>query len=213
MIGQVVPVPSRPAVGTIFAERPVEGTNSRPSRIIWSAVLKKLMPLQNDTWPKTDPRPLTQLPCASAFGVAPTWIRSVPLNPKSMVTIACRGSFGTTGATAGVVPWVMTSGLYTDSAPVRGFRMVAWTNAPRLAALVIVQPDAAGEVPSGPVSWYGVARPLALSGFAGTMMSQLTLAAAAAAAAAAAVVVGAADAAATAPEALADGLAEAPRAD
>ena len=142
----------------------------------------------------------------------------MPLNPKSMVTIACRGSFGTTGATAGVVPWVMTSGLYTDSLPVRGSRMVAWTNAPRLAALVIVQPDAAGVVPSGPVSWYGVARPCALSGFAGTMMSQLTLAAAAAAGAAVGrrrrrVVVGAADAAATAAEALADGLAEAPRAD
>src|SRR5271165_843196 len=57
--------------------------------------------------------------------------------------------------------------------------MVAWTNAPRLTALVIMQPDAAGDVPSGPVSWYGVARPRALSGFAGTMMSQLTLAAAA----------------------------------
>ena len=28
-----------------------------------------------------------------------------------------------------------------------------------------------------PVSWYGVARPRALSGFAGTMMSQLTFAA------------------------------------
>jgi hypothetical protein len=60
---------------------------------------------------------------------------------------------------------------------VRGFRIVAWTSAPRLTALVVVQPDAAGDVPSWPVSWYGVARPRALSGFAGTMMSQLTLAA------------------------------------
>ena len=89
--------------------------------------------------------------------------------------------------------------------------MVAWTNAPRLTALVIVQPDAAGVVPPGPVSWYGVARPCALSGFAGTMMSQLTLAAVAAAAAGAAAVA-APDGAAIA-EALADGLAEAPRAD
>jgi hypothetical protein len=45
----------------------------------------------------------------------------------------------------------------------------------------MVQPDAAGVIPFGPVSWYGVARPCADSGFAGTMMSQLTLAAAAAA--------------------------------
>ena len=53
--------------------------------------------------------------------------------------------------------------------------MVAWTNAPRLAALVMVHPEVAADVPAGPVSWYGVARPRALSGFAGTMMSQLGL--------------------------------------
>jgi hypothetical protein len=41
----------------------------------------------------------------------------------------------------------------------------------------MVQPDAAGVIPFGPVSWYGVARPCADSGFAGTMMLQLTLAA------------------------------------
>jgi hypothetical protein len=45
----------------------------------------------------------------------------------------------------------------------------------------MVQPDCAGVIPFGPVSWYGVASPCADSGFAGTMMSQLTLAAAAAA--------------------------------
>ena len=49
------------------------------------------MPLQNDCWPKGDPRPLTQWPCASALGVAPTWIRFAPLNPKSTVTIAFLG--------------------------------------------------------------------------------------------------------------------------
>jgi hypothetical protein len=41
----------------------------------------------------------------------------------------------------------------------------------------MVQPDCAGVIPFGPVSWYGVASPFADSGFAGTMMSQLTLAA------------------------------------
>jgi hypothetical protein len=41
----------------------------------------------------------------------------------------------------------------------------------------MVQPDCAGVIPPGPVSWYGVARPCAESGSAGTMMSQLTLAA------------------------------------
>src|SRR5437870_1306674 len=58
--------------------------------------------------------------------------------------------------------------------------MVAWTKAPRAAALAMLQPESAGDVPFGPVSWYGVARPCALSGLAGTMMSQLTLSAAAA---------------------------------
>jgi hypothetical protein len=38
----------------------------------------------------------------------------------------------------------------------------------------MVQPDRAGELPWGPVSRNGVARPAAVSGFAGTMMSQAT---------------------------------------
>ncbi|MGH3299591.1 MAG: hypothetical protein ACRDP7_48180 [Trebonia sp.] len=41
----------------------------------------------------------------------------------------------------------------------------------------MVQPDCAGVIPFGPVSWYGVDSPCADSGFAGTMMSQLTFAA------------------------------------
>jgi pimeloyl-ACP methyl ester carboxylesterase len=41
----------------------------------------------------------------------------------------------------------------------------------------MVQPDCAGVIPPGPVSWYGVASPCADSGFAGTTMSQSTLAA------------------------------------
>jgi hypothetical protein len=43
----------------------------------------------------------------------------------------------------------------------------------------MVQPDSAGVIPSAPVSCHGVARPAALSGLAGTTMSQFTLAAAA----------------------------------
>jgi hypothetical protein len=56
---------------------------------------------------------------------------------------------------------------------------VACTNAPRLAALAMLQPDAAGVAPFGPVSCHGVASPAALSGSAGTMMLQFTLATAA----------------------------------
>jgi hypothetical protein len=99
------------------------------------------------------------------------------LNPTSTVTIAPRGKVGTTGAAAGVVPWVITSGSYTDNAPVRGFRIVAWTNAPRFAKLAIVQPEACGVIPPVPVSCHGVDRPVALSGLAGTTMLQFTLAA------------------------------------
>jgi hypothetical protein len=74
---------------------------------------------------------------------------------------------------------VTTSGSYTLSRPFLGFRIVACTNAPRLAKLAMVQPDAPGDIPSGPVSWYGVASPWALSGLGGTTMSHDTLAAAA----------------------------------
>jgi len=42
--------------------------------------------------------------------------------------------------------------------------------------LAIVQPEALGVAPSGPVSRYGVASPAAVSGCAGTMMSQLEFA-------------------------------------
>ena len=132
--------------------------------------------MQNDTCPKGEPgSPSVHLPSASAFGVAPAWRKISPLNPMSMVTTACRGSFGTTGLTAGLVPLVMTSGSYTDSAPVAGSRMVAWTNAPSCSELIIWQPEAAGDVPAGPVSRNGVASPLAVSGWAGITMSQLVL--------------------------------------
>ena len=68
--------------------------------------MKKPIPLQYETCPKIDPGiPFTQLPWRSASGVAPTWVRFVPLKPKSMVTTACRGSLGSTGAAAGWVPW------------------------------------------------------------------------------------------------------------
>src|ERR1700689_4897629 len=151
--GQSWPVPSVPPDAMILLEVPSDGTTSLPSASSRCAAVKKLMPLQNDTWPNTEPAvPLTQFAPRNVPGVAPTWVRSVPLNPKSMVTTAFLGSVGTTGATAGVVPWGMTSGSYTESLPFRGFKIVAWTNAPRLAALVIVQPETAGDWPSVPVS-------------------------------------------------------------
>src|SRR5579872_7607731 len=175
VVGHWRPVPSAPALATSLLDMPAAGMCSFPLRTAAKAALKKLVPLQKETCPNGDfGMPSVQLPSASASGVAPFWSRTVPLNPKSMVTIAPLGSFGTTGLTAGVVPAVMTRGLYTYSLPVRGSRMVAWTNAPRLSELTIWQPVAAGDPPAAPVSWYGVARPLAVSGWAGTMMSQVS---------------------------------------
>src|SRR3984957_1261284 len=157
VVGHWRPVPSLPALATRFLAVAAAGMVSRPLRSMRKAALKKLAPLQNDTCPKGDAgdpgMPSMQLPSLSAPGVAPFWNRNVPLNPKSMVTIAFLGSFGTTGLTAGLVPAVMTRGLYTYSAPVRGSKMVAWTNAPRLSELIIWQPVAAGDPPAGPVSW------------------------------------------------------------
>jgi hypothetical protein len=158
---------------------PSAGTLSSPAASAVPTAWKNAAPLQNDTCPKIDPfRPSTQLPCCMAVGVAPTWVKLVPLNPTSIVTTAFAGSVGTTGGAAGVVPCVITSGEYTASAPVAGSRIVACTKAPRFAELAVVQPDAAGVIPPGPVNCHGVASPAALSGSAGTIMSQLTFAAA-----------------------------------
>ncbi len=70
---------------------------------------------------------------------------------------------GATGATAGLVPWSITSGLYTMSWPF-GDRMVASMNTPSEPPLAQVQPS-----PSS----HGVARPAAVSGLAGTDTVQL----------------------------------------
>ena len=113
-VGQARPVPSAPPVTTIFLEIPADGMTRRPERSRAKAALKKAGPLQNDTCPKGEPgSPSVQWPWRSAPGVAPTWRRISPLKPMSMVTTAWLGSFGTTGATAGLVPLVTTRGLYT----------------------------------------------------------------------------------------------------
>ena len=105
-----------------------------------------------------------------------TCIRVPPLKPKSIVTTAPFGSLGTTGAAAGRVPFVITSGSYTHSFPVAGSKIVACTKAPRFAAFAMVQPEAAGDAPPGPVSRYGVASPIAVNGCWGTMIAQFTFA-------------------------------------
>ena len=116
--------------------------------------MKKLVPLQNDTCPKTDPAmPFMQRPWLSAFGRRAHLEQVGAVEPEVDRDDRVARQRRHRRRTAGVVPSVITSGSYTDSAPVAGFRIVAWTNAPRSAALVISQPDAAGVIPSVPVSW------------------------------------------------------------
>ena len=89
----------------------------------------------------------------------------------SMITAEPRAIVGGAGVAAGVVPAVMTRGLYTCSCP-SGDRIVASTNAPSVPAFVIEQPSP---------SCHGVARPRAVSGRAGTVSVQFIDAAACAA--------------------------------
>src|ERR1700742_2246621 len=115
-----------------------------------------------------EPRePLTQFP-AVRLSFFDRSVRLSPLKPNQMPTTACWGSVGTVAAVAGWLPLSTTRGRYTDSAPVLVLTIVASTKAdcPSSASS---QPPFAGSVA---VSWYGVARPLALSGLDGTMRVQ-----------------------------------------
>src|SRR6476620_5986594 len=101
-----------------------------------------------------------QWPCRAP---RPTRASALPLNPALRMTCEPRAIVGGVGATAGVVPWLITSGLYTWIWPF-GARMVASMNTPSVPPLAQVQPS-----PSS----HGVARPAALSGLAGTDTVQL----------------------------------------
>src|SRR5256714_13178018 len=100
-----------------------------------------------------------QLPCRAP---RPTRATALPLAPTLRMTCEPRAIVGGVGATSGVVPWSITSGLYTVSWPF-GARIVASMNTPSVAPLAQVQPS-----PSS----HGVARPLAVSGRAGTVTVQ-----------------------------------------
>src|SRR6202012_4880506 len=75
---------------------------------------------------------------------------------------------GGVGATAGGVPWLITSGLYTSIWPF-GARIVASMKTPSVPPLAQVQPSP---------STHGVARPVAVSGRSGTVTVQFVEAAA-----------------------------------
>src|SRR4029077_10653287 len=95
----------------VLAEVPLAGIVVRPLAMELLTAAKNATPLQKDTWPKIDPWiPLAHMASPRVMSVAPRRVRLVPLNPKSTVTTAPAGSVGTTGAAAGWVPCVMTSG-------------------------------------------------------------------------------------------------------
>src|ERR1700745_4454792 len=100
-----------------------------------------------------------QLPCCAP---APTRASALPLKPRLRMTCEPAAIVGATGATAGVVPWLTTSGLYTWIWPF-GARIVASMNTPSVPPLAQVQPSP---------SWNGVARPAAVGGLAGTDTGQ-----------------------------------------
>src|SRR6185437_8567093 len=98
----------------------------------------------------------------------PTSASALPLKPKLRMTCEPAAIVGATGATAGVVPWLITSGLYTWIWP-SGARIVASMNTPSVPPLAQVQPSP---------RTHGVASPWALSGLAGTDTVQFVEAAA-----------------------------------
>src|SRR6516225_260672 len=100
-----------------------------------------------------------QLPCRAP---RPTRASALPLYPTLRMTCEPRAIVGGVGAVSGWVPSVITSGLYTWSWPF-GARIVASMNTPSVPPLAQVQPSP---------STHGVARPLALSGRAGTVTVQ-----------------------------------------
>src|SRR6476659_9194380 len=108
-----------------------------------------------------------QLPCCAP---APTRASALPLKPRLRMTCEPAAIVGATGATAGVVPWLITSGLYTWIWPF-GARIVASMETPSVPPLAQVQPS-----PSS----HGVARPLAVSGRSGTVTVQFVESAASA---------------------------------
>src|ERR1700759_3467689 len=108
-----------------------------------------------------------QWPCRAP---RPTRASALPLNPALRMTCEPRAIVGGVRATAGVVPWLITSGLYTWIWPF-GARIVASMNKPSVPPLAQVQPSP---------STHGVARPLALSGRAGTVTVQFVESAASA---------------------------------
>src|ERR1700760_787978 len=108
-----------------------------------------------------------QWPCRAP---RPTRASALPLNPALRMTCEPRAIVGGVGATAGVVPWLITSGLYTWIWPF-GARIVASMNTPSVPPLAQVQPSP---------STHGVARPWAVSGRSGTVTVQFVESAASA---------------------------------
>ena len=94
----------------------------------------------------------------------------MPLKPNQIPTTAPAGRAGTAGAAAGRVPSSITSGWYTETAPVAGSRIEASTKA---ACCVFASWQA--PFPSEPCRRYGVASPAALVGARGTTRVQFGL--------------------------------------
>ncbi|HEX3592653.1 MAG TPA: hypothetical protein VHV74_23765 [Pseudonocardiaceae bacterium] len=107
--------------------------------------MKKADALQKENWPKIEPRvPFSQFP-AVRLAFRERKVRLSPLKPNHSPTTAWAGNFGTISAAAGCAPLSITSGRYTDNAPVFVLMMVASTNAD-CESVASSQPPPAGSV-------------------------------------------------------------------
>src|SRR5437763_1465462 len=118
-------------VGHGLPSRPIctGGTVSFPAVTAALAAVKNAGALQYANWPNGEfGVPFTHLPAARLFPF-PRKVSVVPLKPNQIPTTAPSGSCGVTGTAAGRLPLSTTSGSYTDSVPVAGSTIVAWTKA------------------------------------------------------------------------------------
>src|ERR1700753_3724203 len=91
---------------------PAAGTFNLPAAIAALAAVKNAGALQYANWPNTLPfSPLTHFASVRLWPAAAFNVRSPPLYPNQMPTMAPRGRVGNTGGTSGLSPLSTTSGL------------------------------------------------------------------------------------------------------
>src|SRR5437762_11495445 len=156
---------------------PTEGTLSFPAAMALCAAAKNAAPLQSANCPNMLLfNPLTHRPCWRLLvPLAAIRVRLGPLKPNHNPTVEPAGTLATAGVAAALVPRSITSGLYRVMLPLASM-IAPCTYADWFGLASLHGPWPAFVA----VSWYGVARPAADSGLAGTINVQFGLGCAAA---------------------------------